>query len=795
MTGDTVAGLFRARCELARERVALQIGATRVCYGELGRWVAQVASELSAAGIGPGVRVGLALPRGVEAIVAMLAVAEVGGAFVPLPLDWPAARVEWVIDDARPEFVFGAGGEQGPTSVPQRPVPAFDPASDAELDRASSRCTSSSLLCILYTSGSTGRPKGVCLEHGAIVARLRWVWEYWPWGPDERSLQRSSLGFVDAINESLAPLLCGAGLVVLPQDDSTDVVAMLGLIRSEGLTRVTLVPALARAMLELGGEAFQLPPGSVWILSGERLERELLEGLRRAAPELTVLNLYGSTEVAGDATCAVFEPGRPLPAGPVPIGRVIAGAFVHLLDPEGEVVPPGVTGELCIGGPILARGYHRAEDERGRFVEFGVQGRLFRTGDRGRLRGGELYFEGRVDDQIKLRGVRIELQEVEAALAEVLAGEVAVVLATSPPRLVAFTTAAEVRAGEALAHAGRRLPPAAVPASLLVVDALPRTPSGKLDRSALRAGCADENFGGRNREVLHHGPLALEAVIARMMAASLGCSEVGRAHSLAVCGGDSLANAVLMARLGERFGSRSIDPGWLRVQTVAELAQWFDASASRPAPASPWVVDAFVATTAEREDLIALSAAVFAEREPLARLGQLRAQDLEPYTRAVVDQSLAEGLAWSAVDGNTGDRVGFCLAHDFTSAPSPAVSPAMAETLAVLGELSRRYRALRSPIAPGSIADISMTGALAHVDGLVVAAKLEREVIATAARRGFARVVTFCTHPVTAALAEQLGFVAHSRIRYATLEVGGEQIFATRASASAEAVIYELSLP
>ncbi|PRQ02447.1 Dimodular nonribosomal peptide synthase [Enhygromyxa salina] len=807
----TLNAQFAAVSVAAAERIGVQLDEQTWTYAALGRWVGQVAGVLAQAGVGPGDRVGLALPRGAEAIVAMLAVTQLGAAFIPLPLDWPAARVAFVIDDASPSLVLGAPGSQAADRGPTRwrSMPDFNPgapsADPADPAAGPGQATPTSLACMLYTSGSTGQPKGVCLEHAALLTRLQWMWQAWPWGPADRSLHRSSLGFIDAITESLAPLLCGAGVVILPQRDSADVLGMLALIQDQGLTRVSLVPSLVRQLLDLGGDVSRLPPRSVWVVSGERFEHTLLTRLRHAAPELTILNLYGCTEVTGDATCAVFEPGDALPPERVPIGRAIAGARVHVLDPHGQVVAPGVVGELYVGGPLLARGYHhRPEEQQARFVDDAGLGRLFRTGDLGQELDGEFHYAGRVDSQVKLRGVRIELGEVEATLAEVLAGEVVVVVASQPPRLVAFTTDTRADLGAALAHAARRLPPAAVPATISVVDEIPLTPSGKRDRIALEARCASQSARAA-------GPKTpLERELASMLALSLGCSEVDREHSLATCGGDSLTTAAFLTRLRERFGLREVEPGWLRSQSVAALAEWFGSrsesgsgseSGAAPSPnprpkakptPSRWDIQA--ATLAERDALALLSTSVFVEREILSQLCGLRADDLSPYAGAVVDQSLAERLAWTAVERETGQRVGFCLAHDFTAQLNPASRPAMGPTLALLGELMRRYEAQRGSLGPGEVAEIAMTGALARIDGLEVAHALETHALHNITRAGFSSVVTICTHPATVELAEQLGFSASVGVRMQDFTWHGERLFAERAGPDVQALLYERKL-
>ncbi|MFN3432639.1 MAG: amino acid adenylation domain-containing protein, partial [Candidatus Sericytochromatia bacterium] len=264
------------------------------------------------------------------------------------------------------------------------------------------------LAYVLYTSGSTGRPKGVMATHRAAVNRFAWMWEAFPFAPGEVACLKTTLSFVDAVWEVFGPLLRGVPGVIVPEDVVRDPARFVATLAEAGVTRLVLVPSLLRLLLtECPDLAARLPRLGLWVVSGEALSPDLAQAFHAALPGRTLLNLYGSSEVAADATYQVVPPG----AERVAIGRPIANTQVHVLDANLRPVPVGVAGELCVGGAGLARGYWQAPELTSeRFVAspFGP-GRLYRTGDRARwLADGTLEYLGRLDRQLKLRGQRIE---------------------------------------------------------------------------------------------------------------------------------------------------------------------------------------------------------------------------------------------------------------------------------------------------------------------------------------------------------------------------------------------------
>jgi amino acid adenylation domain-containing protein len=554
-------------------------------YGELGRRVDSVARALQACGVGREVPVGVSVPRSLESMVAVLGVLRAGGAYVPIDPEYPAERQRWMAADAG----IGALVVDG-----RLPIPEWAPK-DAIVDVAAAHAPdgpllpppdghADDLLYILYTSGSTGRPKGVCGTHGATLNRLRWGWETLPFHTGEVVGHRSSLSFVDAAPEMFSGLLRGVPTLVVLPEEVADLGRFVAVLARHRVTRITVVPsilaALVRAIPDLETELLWL---RTWITSGEELSWPLLRAFRAAHPTATLVNLYGTTEVTGDVTCAVFQPGVPLPEDGVPIGAAMADAELLVLDAEGRALPAGEAGELYVGGPVLARGYHqRPQEEAVRFPRHPTRPaeRVFRTGDLvRRTPEGELFYLGRMDNLVKIRGVRVELEEIERALRAAYAalGDIAVVLADGE-QLVAFVTPADVDREALAATAKRLLPAVMIPGRFVPLAALPLLPNGKSDRRALTA-----------RARLHRRELAperrpqtpSEQRLAALWSSLLQRDDIARDDSFAGLGGDSLALAELLLTLEKTPGMARIELGVARDGTLEEVARVLDGSVVR----------------------------------------------------------------------------------------------------------------------------------------------------------------------------------------------------------------------
>ena len=471
---------------------------TEVSYAELDRRIDSLAAELRRRGVGPEVVVGLLAERSPAAVVALLAVLRAGGAYLPLGADLPPDRMASMLADARPALLVVEEGLEARLPGGEIPVMPLGRGLD-DLPAAPAAAAASTVgdraraAYVLFTSGSTGRPKGVVMSHAGILNRLDWMQAAHPLRPGDRVLLKTPLTFDASIWELCLPLMTGATVVLAAEGAHRDPAELARTVTERGVTVLQLVPSLVPAYLAQPLPAAGSPLRRLFC-GGEALA----SGVAGQAAErlgVEVVNLYGPTEAAIDVVSQPFRPSEP--GGWVPLGRPLPNLRVHVVDGEGEPVPPGVAGELVVGGVNLARGYARRPARTAeRFVPDPLSQipgeRLYRTGDRVRRRAdGVVEYLGRLDHQVKLRGVRIEPGEVESALADhpqVREAAVAVCGTGGEAQMVAFLVAAPgggVAAAQVRRFLRRRLPEAMVPAEILEVEALPRTPGGKLDRRAL----------------------------------------------------------------------------------------------------------------------------------------------------------------------------------------------------------------------------------------------------------------------------------------------------------------------
>jgi len=486
--------------------VAVSHGDRDLTYGELDRAAEALAARLRGRGVGPGVLVGVHLERSPEVVVALFAVLRAGGAYLPLDPDYPAERLSFMVEDSGASLLLTSGelaglGESAGVSemlldAPEDGEPAERPAGAGP--------DPDDVAYVIYTSGSTGRPKGVMVTHGNLrhstAARLRYYGGKYGVRPGG-FLLLSSFAF-DSSVAGVFGTLCAGGRLVLPTGSrQADGLRFGELAARQGVTHLLCVPSLYSALLEERAEGLEGV-----IVAGEACHPDLVESHFAEHPGTRLWNEYGPTEATVWSTVHELLPGAT--GSRVPIGRPIDGATLHLLDADGRRVPPGVTGEVFLGGSGVTRGYAgRAGLTAERFVPDPFDprggGRLYRTGDLARWSAaGELLFLGRVDHQVKVRGFRIELGEIEAALREHRAVKeaAAVPLATgaggeaAAPRYDRLAAYLELRDGEPepQAHALRqflrdRLPDGMIPGAFVVLDALPLSPNGKVDRRALAA--------------------------------------------------------------------------------------------------------------------------------------------------------------------------------------------------------------------------------------------------------------------------------------------------------------------
>ena len=581
--------------------VAVVYGGEARTYGELNEAANRLAHHLRELGVTPTDQapVGILLERSHHLMTALLGILKAGGAYLPLETSLPTQRLAVMIEDAQMQVLLTSGPLPEGLEVHHvvdlerdREQIAAYPAQDPVL-----LGSPDDLAYVIYTSGSTGRPKGVMNSHRAILNRLQWMQAAYGLGPDDRVLQKTPSSFDVSVWEFFWPLMVGARLVLARPDGHRDPAYLLRLIAEEGITTLHFVPSMLQVFLaeegvgESGGSLRRV------IASGEALPWELWQRFRQSGLKAGLHNLYGPTEAAVDVTswACGSESGSSVARPTVPIGRPISNLRIHLLDPQLTPVPIGATGELHIGGVGLARGYLARPaltataflpDPRGQHPG----DRLYRTGDLARhLPGGEIEFLGRVDHQVKIRGLRIELQEIEAALLDLPslreAGvREAVVLARrdrgtggtpGDGRLVAYLTGdGEEKippVGELRTALGERLPDYMVPSAFVFRETLPQTTSGKVDRRALLAEALPERGqrGAGQDFVAPSGPV--EKKLARIWAELLRLGEVGARDNFFELGGDSILSIQIVAR-ARKSGLRLTPRQIFEHQTIAELA-------------------------------------------------------------------------------------------------------------------------------------------------------------------------------------------------------------------------------
>ncbi|WP_305793784.1 non-ribosomal peptide synthase/polyketide synthase, partial [Streptomyces acidiscabies] len=559
--------LFRRQVSRRPDAPAVVSGETTVTYAELDARANRFAHQLIQQGVGPEDLVALKLPRSVELIVAILGVLKAGAAYVPVDPEYPEARIAHMLDDARPVRVVEA-----PETVAATDYPDTTPQV---------RSLPQHPAYVIYTSGSTGRPKGVVVTHAGIPSLVATQVERLALDDDSRVLQFTSTGFDASFWDLCAALLTGAALVLAPTD------APLPALTDLDVTHVTVPPSV---LVALEGEL----TATTLVVAGEACSPELVQ---RWAPGRRMINAYGPTETTVCATASTpLTPTGQLP----PIGGPITGARVYVLDAGLQPVAPGVAGELYVAGAGLARGYlNRPALTADRFVAdpYGPPGaRMYRTGDLVRwTRDGELEFAGRADDQVKVRGFRIEPAEIEAQLAE--HPEVAhTVVAVRRERLVGYVVpvpGAEPAPAALRAHLKERLPDHMVPSAFVVLDALPLTPNGKLDRVALPT----PEFTSTGREAR----TPREQLLAGLFAEVLGVAQVGADDGFFDLGGHSLLATRLASRVRATLGVELPLRTLFETPTVAGLAAALD-SAGQARP---------VLTSQVRPDVLPLS---FAQR-------------------------------------------------------------------------------------------------------------------------------------------------------------------------------------
>ncbi len=556
-----VAALIEAAVDRRPDAPAVIFGDQHLTFRALDRRANRVAHALLARGLLRESPVAIYLRRSLDLPAALLGVLKAGGAFVLLDPDLPPARTDAMLEAASVSAILSHRALEArlPAALHARTIwlDAPDTLAEASEARPSLPSAPDDLAYLMFTSGSTGTPKGVVVPQRGLANRLEWVRRLFPFGDDELVCQKTPLGFIDAIWEVLGPLRDGIPCVLPSDEAAMDPARLAETLERHGVTRIMLVPSLLRALLHLSPRPDPfLPRLTLWLVGGEELGPELARAFLAARPDARLVNLYGLSEVSGEATWYALTGTE---SARVPIGRPGPNVRAYVLDRAGEPAPLGTWGELHLGGAGVACGYLNDPERTAElFVidPFSPGGRMFRTGDRARQReGGALEYAGRLDHQLKIRGVRIDPGEIEEALRRAPGVADAAVIARPGEgddlRLCAYVVprdpASPPRPAALRAHLRRLLPEAMVPAVLTQLDALPLSPNGKVDHEALPAPIEVSREETRDKT-------ATELALAALWEALLKSGPCGVDDDFFAKGGYSLLLGQLALRIRARFG-------------------------------------------------------------------------------------------------------------------------------------------------------------------------------------------------------------------------------------------------
>jgi amino acid adenylation domain-containing protein len=540
--------------------IAAELAGTQLTYAELNQQANQIARLLRAHHIGPDSLVGICMSTSLRRLAALLGIWKAGGGYVPLDPDLPADRLAFMIADTGMRAILTDDASTAripPASTP--PVISLDTTWDhiRTLDNTNPHdtgVTPANLAYVIYTSGSTGQPKGVMVEHGQVIHFLRGMARHWRIGPGGAVLQFAAFTFDVSVMDMFMPLLGGAKVVLAGPQTLHSPPRLAALMRHAHITFACLPPTVLNLLI---GQDF--PELRTLLSSGEELSSELLRAWLHLGAE--IYNGYGPTECSIGSVFMKLEPSTPLPP---PIGRPKPNYRAYVLDAHLNPVPTGVTGELHIGGPGVSRGYlNRPDLTRERFIPDPFRdvpgGRLYKTGDLAHRRpDGTLMFAGRIDSQVKLRGLRIELAEIETALAgHADVAQAVVTVVTDPtgmqqlagylrPADSTLTPDASIDLAAVRQHLARSLPAYMIPTYLITLTELPLTAHGKIDKAALpspRPGTAGPGSGGVPPRTV------IEAVLTDLYATVLGVERVGATDGFFDAGGNSLQAMRLITEL------------------------------------------------------------------------------------------------------------------------------------------------------------------------------------------------------------------------------------------------------
>lgn len=553
---ETLVGLVEEQVMRTPNALAIAFEDECTSYAELDARATDVARHLRSLGVGPDCIVGVFAERSIDMVVALLATLKAGGAYLPLDPTLPADRIRFMADDAKVAIILAQRHLQNRLPVLSQPVCWLEDEHGNNNDINLPPVATSHLAYVLYTSGSTGQPKAVCITHAGIVNRILWMQRAYPISGDDRILQKTPFSFDVSLWEFFWPLTQGAMLIMAKPGGHQDAQYLYSLVEQKGITVMHFVPPMLEPFLN---EVVEGQCGSLRhvFCSGQELPVALARAFHQCLSDTSLHNLYGPTEASVDVSSWTCLPGDTSLS--IPIGRPIANTQLYVLDSCLQPVPAGVVGELFIAGAGLARGYlGKPELTEQVFINnpFGSPGsRMYRTGDRVRYRvDGALEYLGRLDTQIKLRGVRIELGEIEHLIAQQPGVYATAVLLHEPTphsqQLVAYvaTKNQKIDRGALREALAATLPVYMLPSVWVVMESLPLNANGKVDRRNLPAPVQEIGEPLTREE---EPVSSLEKVIAGIWSDVIGIAAVGRNDHFFEIGGDSRAAHVVAHRLAK----------------------------------------------------------------------------------------------------------------------------------------------------------------------------------------------------------------------------------------------------
>jgi amino acid adenylation domain-containing protein len=570
--------LFEEQVERTPEAIALQFEDQHITYRELNQRANQLAHYLTTLGIGPEKLVGICVERSIEMVVALLGILKAGGAYVPLDPAYPKERLRFMVEDSKVSVLLTEerllGHERW--KIEHGDSPYFIPnprlglvcldrdwplIAQEQADNPKQAVTSKNLAYIIYTSGSIGHPKGVLATHAGAVNRFAWMWNQYPFLPNEKCCIKTSLSFVDSVWELFGPLLKGVVTTLVPEDIVKDLPRFVQVLAHQRITRIVLVPSLLQSILHTLELHSVLPNLTLWSSSGEALSRELVDEFRRSLPGRTLLNLYGSSELAADVTCLNCSDQDW--GTKIGIGRPICNTQIYILDSRLQPLPIGVPGEICVGGAGLARGYlNLPELTNEKFIRNPFKGdenlRLYKTGDLACYKpDGIIEYLGRSDNQVNVNGYRIEPGEIEFALMQ--NDEIQNCLVTvqrneslGRNELVGYLVLKKAShiftSTAARQFLAPKLPQYMIPSHFVVLNTLPLTPNGKLDRKALPP--LNQDFRDRAHGIAEPRT-EIEHLVAQVLRETLKLDRIGVDDNFFELGGHSLLVTQAVRRLND----------------------------------------------------------------------------------------------------------------------------------------------------------------------------------------------------------------------------------------------------